>query len=364
MGDNIIYWVMRLKHGVTGLLRIKNDGAFVERCIESCIGALDQIVVVYNDCTDHSAAEIRKMKGRYPDKIDIFEYKPKIYGTNLSREEYETAMCLPEDSPHLLCNYYNFALSKAKFEYALKIDADQIYFYDELKKWCDFCRVLPKVSFSFYVLMGLLFQKYLSFYRYASLKLGLLLPIMPKWLVVAFYPAYIKYAKYLFVRDKACLSMSGLNVMEEEERLVPLGCVAKEINVMPPFNGEGDHVIFKVSEATRYEKFQMPYYNTARSVSYSLIEEFKHPYRIMFLGFFWTHITLMRPDTLVKAQLIKQRSPKTFVSLEKFLELDFCSVLSMTDKRLFRLYQRILFSFVYTANKAQLRKAVYDSRQA
>lgn len=351
---------MELKRGVTGILRVKNDGQFIERCVESCIGALDQLVVVYNDCSDDSVVQIRKMQEKYPDKIDIYEYSPKVYGTNLSKSEYDLATTLPDDSPHLLCNYYNFALRKAKYVYALKIDADQIYFSEKLKQWCDFCRNVHVIPLSAKISIGYLFQKYLSFYRWCSLKIGRVIPILPRWVIIKLYPAYIEYAKYLFVRNKACISMSGLNVIEEGNLYVPLGGEIDKLNILPPFNGEGDHLIFKISETTRYERFEMPYYNTVNGSSYSVIEEFKHPYRIMFLGFFWTHVNMMRPNILQKAMQIKKKYPNIFIPIEDFIRYNYRTISSRADKQMFRLYQRILFSFIYTANQEQLRKAFYD----
>lgn len=45
---------------VAGIMRVKNDGMFIEKCIESCIDALDELIVVHNDCTDNSVEEIEK----------------------------------------------------------------------------------------------------------------------------------------------------------------------------------------------------------------------------------------------------------------------------------------------------------------
>lgn len=55
-----------LKKGISGILRVKNDGQFIESCVESCINVLDELVVVYNDCTDNSVVEIERMRSRYP----------------------------------------------------------------------------------------------------------------------------------------------------------------------------------------------------------------------------------------------------------------------------------------------------------
>ena len=101
-----------MKNRVSGIMRVKNDERFVERCVESCIDALDELIVVHNDCTDSSVNEINKMVARYPDKIKCYEYPYHIYGMNITKEEYEIARNLPKDSPHLFSSYCNFALSK------------------------------------------------------------------------------------------------------------------------------------------------------------------------------------------------------------------------------------------------------------
>ena len=49
------------KKRVAGIMRVKNDGMFIEACIESCIDALDELIVVHNDCTDNSVDEIEKL---------------------------------------------------------------------------------------------------------------------------------------------------------------------------------------------------------------------------------------------------------------------------------------------------------------
>ena len=123
-----------MKNRVSGIMRVKNDGLFIERCIRSCIDALDELIVVYNDCTDNSVAEIDKMVAIYPNKIKCYEYPHHIIGMNITKEEFDIAKSLPDDSPNLFCTYSNFALLKVTSEYALLIDADQIYFTEQLKK--------------------------------------------------------------------------------------------------------------------------------------------------------------------------------------------------------------------------------------
>lgn len=350
-----------LKHGVSGMLRIKNDACFIKRCVDSCIDALDELVIVFNDCCDDSEDVIENVRLMYPEKIKVFEYKPKVYGVNLTREEYEFAKNLPKNSPHLLCNYYNFALSKVTYEYALKIDADQIYFADHLKAWCDFCRKVRPMRYSLKCFCGWLFQIYLSAYRFFSIKIGYLLPIIPKYVVTVAYPFYLEYARYLFSHDKACLSMAGVNVVEEDdEQFVSLGAMKSGINILPPFNGEGDHVIFKVSERTYYEKYEMAYYNKHKTSTYSLIEMFVHPYQLMFVGFFWTHISAMRPSVADKVKKARLENPSSFMQMREFLGLKYKQILKKTDKNMFNLFQRILFAFIYKANSKQLKSSLFE----
>ncbi len=48
------------RRGVSGILRVKNDAEFLAESIDSCIDALDELIIVYNDCSDESPAIIKK----------------------------------------------------------------------------------------------------------------------------------------------------------------------------------------------------------------------------------------------------------------------------------------------------------------
>ena len=39
----------QLKNGLSGIMRVKNEARFIADCIDSCIEALDELVIVYND---------------------------------------------------------------------------------------------------------------------------------------------------------------------------------------------------------------------------------------------------------------------------------------------------------------------------
>lgn len=330
-------------------MRVKNDGMFIERCIESCIDALDELIVVHNDCTDNSVEEIEKMREKYPDKIKRYEYPHRVMGVGLTKEEYQFVKDLPEGSPYLLSTYCNFALSKVTTPYALKIDADQVYFTETLKEWCDFIRNCEPQKLTLKVLVGKMFDKYFSLYRLLSLKCNKVMPLLPTCLLKMFYPTYISYAKYAFSHDKACFSMSGLNVLETENIMIPMGHQAGDWVSGIPFNGEGDTVMFKIKDSTYFAK--MPDYSTRKD---SLVEQFIHPYKIMYVGFFWTHIRVMRPSSYLQAMNILKVDPNSYITYDEFKKLSYNEIMSRSSKSIFRIFQRMLFSFIYKANKQQL----------
>ena len=131
--------IKSLRPGLTGFMRAKNEGRFIGVCIDSVIDALDELIVVYNDCTDDTEAVLREKVKQYGGKVRIYAFNHRIYFNNLTPEEYDYALSLPENSPHLFCTQSNAALDHATFQYAVKIDADQIYFADEVQKWRDAC---------------------------------------------------------------------------------------------------------------------------------------------------------------------------------------------------------------------------------
>lgn len=348
-----------MKKRVAGILRVKNEGTFIHDCIESCIDALDELIVVYNDCTDNSAEEIEKMARKYPDKIRVYEYPYQVKAFNLSREEFEEIKEWPENNPHLFSSYSNFALSKITADYAVMIDADQVYFTSKLKEWCDFMRRCDPMSSTAKVKIGKLFQYYLSAYRFLSLKLGIVLPMMPAWLLKIAYPAYIEYAQYSFSHDIACMALSGVNVLETDETLISMGHPSDKLLMLPPFNGVGDTVLFKMSPNVKFRKVIMADFN--KGDRFCVAEEFVHPYKkITFIGYFWKHVRTMRPGVVDKAMEAHAQDKESFLDLESFRKLSCRKILKHSPKSIFFPFYRILFGFVYNANKSDLFKSLQN----
>lgn len=339
-----------LKPGVSGLMRVKNDAEFIEACVESCIPALDELIIVFNGCTDNSEDIIRKCGDMYPDKIRVYEYTPQVLANNMNESEYREALSLPKDSPRLLCNYYNFVLSKARYSHAVKIDADQLYFTDTLRHWCDIARGKKKIERRFpdYNLGKFVFN-YFRLIRKLSIMTGHRLPTSGLRWSKKTINAYLHYAEVGFSEGTHTLSLSGLNVYKSQnnEWFVPMGLKCEPMNILPPFNGENDHLIFKISNQTYYKPLVSEYYNMQRTTSYSLIEEMEHPYTPINVGFCWYHLNSCRRGYAKKADEAFQKHSGSYMKLHKFLASSFERIERKSDKSMFTLYQRILFGFLF-----------------
>jgi len=114
--------------GVSGFFRIRNEAEFLPQAIESHLDGVDEMVVVYNRCTDGTDRIVQEYADRFPDKIKAYCYEPEVYPQG--SQEY---LSLPPDSIHSLVNYYNFALSKTTRQTVFKIDGDDIAMRDKLR---------------------------------------------------------------------------------------------------------------------------------------------------------------------------------------------------------------------------------------
>ena len=112
--------------GISGHLRVKDEAMSVAECIDSCIDALDELIITYNKSSDNTEEILKEYGKKYPDKIRLYFYEPNMikYAENEYKVKYSEI--------HYLDNYYNFGYLKIKYKYYMKIDADQIYFTEKL----------------------------------------------------------------------------------------------------------------------------------------------------------------------------------------------------------------------------------------
>lgn len=340
-----------LKPGVSGIMRVKDDAQFIEPCILSCIEALDELVIVYNDCTDSSPQVIEQLRSKYPEKISVYPYNHHIMALNLSEEEYEFVKGLPDDDPRLLCNYYNFALEKVSRQYAVKIDADQMYFSEKLKQWCDILRSNREPHWLAATFGALIFIWMKLSYR-INRALNRVTHTLPAKMPLLMKDAYHEFVRYAVKKDKACVMLSGVNVVNiKGEWHVPWGKKTGFFNILPPFNGIGDHVFFKVKPECHYIKFDCPEYSKHRSDSYSIIERFICPDIYLVGGYFWFHLNMTRPEIYNKVIDAYNTHPGSFVKIEDLVKMSYYDMDCHIPINMFGMDSKSLMQFVYPYSK-------------
>ncbi len=107
--------------GISAFMRIR-DGAFsLEAAIRSHIPHFDEIVAVYNRCTDATPQILRRLAAEFGPRLRVFHYLPPVHPPG--SDGHRTT---PPDAPHSLVNYYNFALSRTRYSHATKLDDDHV----------------------------------------------------------------------------------------------------------------------------------------------------------------------------------------------------------------------------------------------
>ena len=130
------------EYGVSGLMRVSNEEKTVRQSVESVINVVDELVIIYHNCVDNTVKILTELALKYK-KISLHEYTQYVIPANTGGYIEGFNPC------HSLANYYNFGLSKCKYNWFLKIDADQIYFEEELSKL-----IKSKESSKYYCMVG------------------------------------------------------------------------------------------------------------------------------------------------------------------------------------------------------------------
>jgi len=113
------------QEGLSAYVRVKDESEFLRISLESHIDLVDEMVIVYNDCSDDSPDIINEFARVYSEKVKVYEYIPIVYPQG-SKEFIRLAY----DDVHSLVNYYNFALAMTTKKMAFKLDADQVAIKD------------------------------------------------------------------------------------------------------------------------------------------------------------------------------------------------------------------------------------------
>jgi glycosyltransferase involved in cell wall biosynthesis len=107
--------------GISAVMRLHNEEDFVADGLTSILPFFDEIVVVYNTCTDRTPEIVADFAARYPDQIRAFHYVPEVFPQGSPQHSR-----LPANSVHSLVHYTNFAFSKATCRILCAWDGDEI----------------------------------------------------------------------------------------------------------------------------------------------------------------------------------------------------------------------------------------------
>lgn len=285
---------------VSGLMRVRNEEEYLEASIDSVIEALDELIICYHACTDQTPAILERKQKEYPVKIRLFHYTPQIYSHGLTLEEFDYVYNLPDDSPHLLSTYYNYTLSKATYRYAVKIDADQIYFKAYFTKICEAYRSKKCYRFTFVEKFAGSFFAHFMNGRIDGIKLILGNALILCGLFGYFYERYV--LKWIS-NEKGFTWMRGINLcLKDGDYAISVSCMENsKSRLLHLYNGEMDHCFFEISNDTYYypgKHFCSS--DRSKSKGYSLIEAFHtgNTSSSIFVGFLWYHMRWCKKENL------------------------------------------------------------------
>ncbi len=298
--------------GVSGLMRVKNEAEFIALSVESCIDALDELIIVFQDCQDNTPQIIDDLVKKYPTKISAYHYIHEIKSHQLNDNEFDIISNLPQNSPELLATYYNFALSKCNYKYALKIDGDQIYNTQKLIKICDAYRstVKKKISLSEYISgLSLHFLSNINSFINNCLINSWTIPCQGKRIV----EKYEQYVIKMINNKKNPTNLNGFNLCFINGQ--PSLCNGEYGNYgFPPFNGVYDHLIFPVSTDTYF--IPNPIKSKHTKYGNCVIERFNYDsklklrfgfgwkWKLLQGGFMWFHVAPLKRCNKIEFQSI------------------------------------------------------------
>lgn len=283
--------------GISGILRCRNNDDYLKECIDSVISELDELIAVYNQCTDRTVEILELKQKQYPSKIKLYEYHPYVLPLELDKETFIYAQTLPNDSEHLMAEYTNFALSKASFRYIMKVDADQIYFTKRLKRICNAYRSSGKAI--------LTEAEKTAYQAYCN-----------RTLTSNQFPDYESYIEKRIINDKVAVSFSGINLYHQVNQwMVGLGdrhCHS----LQPLFNGVHDHFFFDGTKGLHYESWIRP---TLMTNGYGrIIELMRYDEEMLEGGFLWFHL-----KALTKGKWHEPIPTNRIAPLEKLIKLPY-----------------------------------------
>lgn len=115
--------------GVSAFMRIRNGADFLEASIRTHLEFYDEIVAVYNQCTDDTPQILARLSSELGPKLRVFHYLPRV-----SPPGSEGHASTPGDAPASMVTYSNFALATTRHQWAVKLDDDHLAIPDAVRR--------------------------------------------------------------------------------------------------------------------------------------------------------------------------------------------------------------------------------------
>ncbi|MEO0636753.1 MAG: glycosyl transferase [Pseudomonadota bacterium] len=116
------------REGLSAFMRIKNGAEFLEATVRSHIHHFDEVVAVYNGCTDATEDILIALRAEYGPRLRLFHYRDRVFPPG-SEGHKKT----PADDPSSIVNYSNFALAQTRYRTVTKLDDDHLAIEEPLR---------------------------------------------------------------------------------------------------------------------------------------------------------------------------------------------------------------------------------------
>ncbi|MCC5615177.1 tetratricopeptide repeat protein [Nostoc sp. CHAB 5836] len=124
--------------GISGVMLIHNEAEFLAQVIDTWIDAVDELVIVFNNCTDNSPQIIEEYEKKFYPKIRAFHYLPRVYSPN-TKEQLE----LDINNINSFTFYSNFNLSQTRYKICVEVNGDHVGIPEHLKNIYQFLKTNP-----------------------------------------------------------------------------------------------------------------------------------------------------------------------------------------------------------------------------
>jgi len=258
-------------YGVSGIIRCYNCESTVSACIDSCVTAVNELLLIYQDSSDSTFDIIKDKTHKYPGKIRLIPYPHFVFPLDLTEEQFKSAYNQPEGSPHLFSNLTNYGIEQCRFSHFILLDSDQIYFTAKLLSFCNAYRSTIKTEIS-----EIDRENALAYFKPHNKNISV---NRQRW------NTHINHLLKLITNEKISVALSGINIYGFLNNWYI--CTGDESNptIFGPFNGVKDIFFGRTDERC---KMMISGKNKSGLIHY--IEYFPNKQDIPYAGFFWFHL--------------------------------------------------------------------------